>query len=114
MNRAALEHILRAAAAVADEHEFVVIGSQAIPIPIHNENTGGATGWCLEVHDLAVSKLVAGRDKDVAFLRVLLRERMASAGVLRERLSRLAVPGNLMEFLRQRLDRAERAAARGE
>jgi hypothetical protein len=180
MNRAALEHILRAAAAVADEHDFVVIGSQAILgqfpeapaallasieadvfprsapdksvlidgaigelsafhqsfgyyahgvddttatlpsgwvdrlVPIHNENTGGATGWCLEVHDLAVSKLVAGRDKDVAFLRVLLRERMASAGVLRERLSQLAVPGNLMEILRQRLDRAERASARGE
>jgi hypothetical protein len=30
MNRAALEHILRAAAAVADEHEIVVIGSQAV------------------------------------------------------------------------------------
>ena len=30
MNRAALEHILRAAAAVADEREIVVIGSQAV------------------------------------------------------------------------------------
>ena len=30
MNRAALEHILRAAAAVANEHEIVVIGSQAV------------------------------------------------------------------------------------
>ena len=30
MNRAALEHILRAAAAVADEQEIVVIGSQAV------------------------------------------------------------------------------------
>ena len=30
MNRAALEHILRAAGAIADEREFVVIGSQAI------------------------------------------------------------------------------------
>jgi hypothetical protein len=31
MNRAALEHILRAAAAVSDEREIVVIGSQAVP-----------------------------------------------------------------------------------
>jgi hypothetical protein len=30
MNRAALEHILRAASAVANEREFIVIGSQAI------------------------------------------------------------------------------------
>jgi hypothetical protein len=30
MNRAALEHILRAAAAIADERDFVVIGSQAV------------------------------------------------------------------------------------
>ena len=30
MNRAALEHILRAAAAITDERDFVVIGSQAV------------------------------------------------------------------------------------
>jgi hypothetical protein len=30
MNRAALKHILRAAAAIADERDFVVIGSQAV------------------------------------------------------------------------------------
>ena len=30
MNRAALEHILRAASAIANQREFVVIGSQAI------------------------------------------------------------------------------------
>ena len=39
-------------------------------VPIHNENTAGATGWCLEVHDLAISKLVAGRERDIDFLRV--------------------------------------------
>jgi hypothetical protein len=25
-------------------------------VPIANENTGGATGWCLEIHDLLLSK----------------------------------------------------------
>jgi hypothetical protein len=30
MTRAALEHILRAAAAIANEREFIVIGSQAV------------------------------------------------------------------------------------
>jgi transposase InsO family protein len=42
-------------------------------VPLANDNTGGATGWCLEVHDLAVSKLVAGQDKDLNFVRVLER-----------------------------------------
>jgi hypothetical protein len=55
-------------------------------IPINNENTRGATGWCLEVHDLAVSKLVAGREKDIAYLEALFRHRLAKPTVVRERL----------------------------
>jgi hypothetical protein len=72
-------------------------------IPIHNENTAGATGWCLEVHDLAISKLVAYRDKDIAFLRVLLRQRMAGVGLMRERLRMLAVSPDHIELLETRL-----------
>jgi hypothetical protein len=30
-----------------------------------NPNTAGARGWCLEVHDLAIAKLVAGRERDL-------------------------------------------------
>jgi hypothetical protein len=177
MNRAALEHILRAAAAVADEREIVVIGSQAVLgqfpnapeallvsieadvfprhaphksdlidgaigelsmfhqafgyyahgvddttatlptgwaerlVPIHNENTAGATGWCLEVHDLAISKLVAGRAKDLDFVRVLMRENMAQALLLRERLRTLQFDPDRREFLEQRLQRLELAAS---
>ena len=37
-------------------------------VPIHNANTRGATGWCLEVHDLVIAKTVAGREKDLEFL----------------------------------------------
>ena len=33
-------------------------------VPICNENTNGATGWCLECHDIAIAKYAAGRDKD--------------------------------------------------
>jgi hypothetical protein len=36
-------------------------------VAVSNENTGGAIGWCLEPHDLAFSKLAAGREKDLAF-----------------------------------------------
>jgi hypothetical protein len=47
-------------------------------IPVCNENTRSATGWCLEVHDLAISKLVAGREKDLQFVRCMLTLERAS------------------------------------
>ena len=36
-------------------------------IPLRTENTGGATGLCLEVHDLAVSKLALVGRKTLIF-----------------------------------------------
>ena len=45
-------------------------------IPLSSENTAGAIGWCLEPHDLAFSKLAARREKDLVFVRGLLRHRM--------------------------------------
>ncbi|MBF0374588.1 MAG: hypothetical protein HQL39_14390 [Alphaproteobacteria bacterium] len=135
MKRPDLEHVLRAAAAITGEAEFVVVGSTAIlaqfpnapaglvmsqeadlyPVshpelgdliegtigrdsPFHGTfgyyadavgpetaklprdwrsrairlagpATGGATAWCPEVHDLAAAKLVAGREKDVDWVR---------------------------------------------
>ena len=134
MQRAHLEHIIRAAAKVADERDIVIVGSQAILgqfpdapesmlvsqdadvfprdhpdradeidgalgdgsqfhatfgyyahgvgpetakapagwearlVPVCNQNTGGATGWCLEAHDLILAKGVAGRDRDWDFI----------------------------------------------
>lgn len=56
-------------------------------VPICNENTRGATGWCLEAHDLAISKLAAGREKDLNYVAVLLRSRLVTGPVLSERLS---------------------------
>jgi hypothetical protein len=48
-------------------------------IPVSNENTGGATGWCLEPHDLAYSKLAAGREKDLRFVANLLSHSLVRA-----------------------------------
>jgi len=152
MQRAQLEHIIRAAAGITGGNKFVVVGSQAILgqfpnppgellvsaeadvfslrdpkdadlidgsigegspfhqtfgyyahgvaeqtavlpdgwkdrlIPVSNENTGDATGLCLEVHDLAVSKLVAGREKDLDFVGALLRHGLASSEHMERRL----------------------------
>jgi hypothetical protein len=171
MNRASLEHVLRAAASASGERDFVVIGSQAVLgqfpdapsdllvsldvdlyprhapeksdlvegaigelsefhtafgyyahgvdettatlpvewesrlVPVRNDNTGGATGWCLEIHDLAVSKLVAGRERDISYLAVLLREHLVDAPVLRQRLEELSLEPARIAGLQQRLER---------
>jgi hypothetical protein len=54
---------------------------------VRGSGTRGATGWCLEAHDLAVSKLVAGRPKDLEFVGLLCRHRLVDAGTLRSRLA---------------------------
>jgi len=158
MKRAELEHILRAAAGLTNEREFVVVGAAAllgsVPAPpaeltqtleadiyprrrpelselidgslgelslfhdtyryyahgvgpdtavlpegwearlvaIEGPSTNGAVGYCLELHDLAASKLVAGREKDKAFVGAMLREGLLSRDRLNERIARLPVP----------------------
>jgi hypothetical protein len=144
MKRRDLEHILRAAGAVAEVDHLVIVGSQAILgqypdapeellvsqeadlyppdapdkadvidgsigegslfheqfgyyahgvgpetaklpchwkqrlVPIRNENTRGVTGWCLHPGDLVISKLLAGRDRDIAFVGGVLRHGLVS------------------------------------
>jgi len=171
MNRAELEHIIRAASAITDQADIVVIGSQSILgqfpdahpdllvsmeadvfplhrsdlstqvdgaigeqsifhetfgyyahgvdettavlptgweqrlVPIHNPNTGGATGWCLDVHDLAASKLVAGREKDLDFLRILLSQDMIRLETMAERIAALSLPSERLTNIHERLRR---------
>lgn len=45
-------------------------------IIVSNANTNGVTGLCLEIHDLAISKFVAGRPKDLEFIQQLVRHDM--------------------------------------
>ena len=151
MTREQLEHVVRAAAAIAEDDQIVVVGSQAIlgqfpnapaallmseeadvyPLsrperadiidgsigelsPFHAtfgyyaQGVGpdtatlpegwrgrlvevpveGARGLCLEVHDLVVSKLVAGREKDEEFVVVAFREGLARLETVLLRLTR--------------------------
>ena len=152
MRRSEAEHVLRAAAAIAQEQSFVVAGSQAVLFllphapdtllvsreldlhpALHPEKSDlidGAIGalssfddtfgyhadgvgpetavmpadWmarsslhcvgeltviCPELHDLDVSKCVAGREKDAEFVEVLLREHLIDPGVMSSRLRTL-------------------------
>jgi len=63
-------------------------------VPVRNENTRGCTGWCLEVHDVAASKLAAGREKDLDFVRALFRHAMISATTFDERIATLPLADN--------------------
>ena len=68
-------------------------------IKVRNQNTHQCTGWCVEGHDLAASKLVAFRDKDRTFVRVLLAERLIEASTLESRIRALAVSPDQRERL---------------
>ena len=156
MKREHLEHLIRAAGAIADTDELVIIGSQAIlgacptapaellrsmeadiyPLadpskadlidgsigeasPFHetfsyyahgvgpttavlpadwqeraviicNENTNGVRGLCPHPSDLAVSKLVAGRQRDMEFVQALLRHQIITAPDITKRIDALS------------------------
>jgi hypothetical protein len=173
MKRSEAEHVLRAAAAIAQENSFVVIGSQAVLFAfphapqellmsreldlypaLHPEKAdlidgaigamssfdetfgyhadgvgpetavlpgdwavrqqlyyvGDVTVICPEVHDLAVSKCVAGREKDADFVRALLKYRMVSIDLLLERIRALEKSGYAAERISHWAQWAQRRA----
>jgi hypothetical protein len=61
-------------------------------VPVQNENTHGVTGLCLGPVDLAVSKLAAGREKDLAFVVLMLRHRMVRDEAIQAVLPELKEP----------------------
>jgi hypothetical protein len=169
MKRRELEHIIRAAADIADDEDIVVLGSQAILgafpdapeelrvsveadvypknktdradlidgsigegspfhetygyyaqgvgegtavlpvdwqqrlIPIRNANTRGATGWCLEPHDLVLSKYVAARPKDDRFVRAALAAKLVQPATLLERLASMPISEPQRQRIRGRI-----------
>lgn len=171
MTRSELEHVIRAAGAIAADWQIVVIGSQAVLgqfpqasvalrasmeadvfprnrperaelidgaigegshfhqqfgyyaqgvgidtavlpkgwadrlITVENANTGGIQGLCLEVHDLAISKYVAGREKDRAFTRELARQRCTDEDTLLARLRLTKLDPRLRQLVRGRIGR---------
>lgn len=171
MTRSELEHVIRAAGAIADDREIVVIGSQSVLgqfphappallasmeadvyprnrperadlidgaigegshfheqfgyyaqgvgettailprgwrerlVRVKNANTGGIEGLCLEVHDLAISKYVAGREKDLAFTSALARHGMAQKETLLARAALTKLAPALRKLVEGRIGR---------
>ncbi len=166
MTREQLEHLIRAAATIADDTEIVVIGSQAVLgqfpdapeelrasmeadlwprnhpdrwelvdgsigelspfhetfgyyaqgvgpetatlpqgwenrlVRVESPRTGGAVGLCLEIHDLVISKYVAGREKDMAFVRVAISHGLVDEATLGRRLESTPIGDELRERIR--------------
>lgn len=67
---------------------------------------------CLEPHDLVVSKLVAGREKDLEFATALIRARLVDPEILVERAEFLPVPGAVIRRVRESIGRRVKAAER--
>ena len=50
-------------------------------------STNGVVAWCLEIHDLWISKAIAFRPKDLEFCTALMSEGLVDADTLTSRLS---------------------------
>ena len=70
-------------------------------VKIQNDNTDLKIGYCLEPHDLAVSKLAAGREKDGTFVAAMLRHGIVDPASLQERITQLPLPPDRQRQLSQ-------------
>ena len=90
---------------VAEETAILPAGWKDRLITLRNENTGNGCGLCLEVHDLAVAKLAAGREKDCSFVAALLLQKLANSAVIESRLRESSLSGERLELALARLKR---------
>lgn len=74
-------------------------------VRINNPNTVGVTGLCLEVHDLAISKYVAGREKDREFTKELARHSMTQRATLLARERDTDLSAELRKIVKARIER---------
>ncbi len=73
-------------------------------VRLSNENTGGAIGWCLEVHDLVLAKCVAGRERDWKFVETALAHGLAEPDELSRRADDLPVSAKQLAQITGMLD----------
>lgn len=79
-------------------------------VPVQNENTRGVTGLCLSPVDLAISKLAAGREKDMRFVTVMLQHQLLTADQIQALFGELAQEH--LPLIRPRLERCRAKATR--
>lgn len=64
-------------------------GSRKRTVRFKTPGTRGVVAWCLEPHDLWISKAIAGRPKDNEFCRALLKRGLVQKKILRARLAKV-------------------------
>lgn len=80
-------------------------GWQRRLVRVENANTNGYAGLCLEVHDLAISKYVAGREKDREFTRELARYKLVDRMLLEKRLAVTRLDAAMAKLVKGRIAR---------
>ncbi|MGH9379797.1 MAG: DUF6036 family nucleotidyltransferase [Thermoanaerobaculia bacterium] len=80
------------------------VGWQKRLVPVYGAGTAGNTGLALEVHDLLISKYVAGREKDRRFNRAALAHNLADPGTLKERLRTTPIGQELQARIETQID----------
>ena len=73
-------------------------------VAVSNENTNGVTGYCLEVHDLAISKIIAMRPKDLEFVQELVRHDMIEKKTMLHRLEQTDLQESVRSNIRTRIN----------
>lgn len=82
-------------------------GWQQRLVLVSGENTRQVRGWCLEIHDLAIAKLVAGREKDLEFVRFLIVHGYVELEVLKKRASATKIDGAVRPLVEARIASVE-------
>jgi hypothetical protein len=90
---------------VAPDWATLSRGWQRRLVRVDNPNTDGYAGLCLEVHDLALSKYVAGREKDREFTRELARHGLIDKTTLEKRLAATKLDPAVAKLVRARITR---------
>ena len=81
-------------------------------IRISNPNTGGATGLCLDVHDLVLSKYAAGREQDRDFNQAIVRAGLVSRRKLTTLVRTMPVDDEMKGIIAARIKSAYAASPR--
>ncbi len=79
-------------------------------VRLSNPNTGGATGLCIDVHDLVLSKYAAGHERDMEFNRELAHHGIVSMRKLARLVPSMPIDDQHKRLILDRI-RADFAAA---
>jgi len=89
---------------VSPETAILPAGWEGRLIRLSNANTDGATGFCLDVHDLVLSKYAAGREKDLEFNKALVHYGCVDKATLLNLAEQMLVDGEMKLILLNRIN----------